>query len=191
MRLEVCGIVSGTTEWPLKFYLLLSGSWYWRSSSQALIPSVQSEIQIVLTWPWLTIPDLEGKNRWMNISASSSHTGLLYSRMALPHLITKHKMWFGALLSCDQTQEFFEIANFANHRPGILIGFWGAAAFWMRDECEGEKGQTCQIHTNGHKGEVEGTCWPHSHKCMCFLRGQQSRLMTNINMSSLKETKAF
>lgn len=92
----------------------------------------------------------EGKKRWMNISASSSHTGLLYSRMALPRLITKHKMWFGALLSCDQTQEFFQIANFANDRPSILIGFWRAAAFWMRDECKGEKGQTCQIHTNAH-----------------------------------------
>lgn len=59
-------------------------------------------------------------------------------------------MWFGALLSYEQTQEFIQIANFANDKPGISIGFSRTAAFWMQDKCEGGGGQTCQTFTNAH-----------------------------------------
>lgn len=59
-------------------------------------------------------------------------------------------MSFGAVLSCDQTQDLIPIAGFANDKPGISIGFSRTAAFWMQDERRGEKGQSRQIHTNAH-----------------------------------------
>lgn len=116
--------------------------------------------------------------------------------MAPTHLIMKHKMWFGALVNCDQTQEFIQIANFANDKPSISMGFSRTVAFWMQDECKGGEKKvklvkSTQTHTSIHEGGVEGGRWPHHFKCMYILRGQLSRLMADINIHSLKETEAF
>lgn len=99
----------------------------------------------------------------------------------LPHVLMEHQMWCGAALSCNQMWEFAQIANFA----GDNLAFR-----WEFEELrpEGEKGQTChKTDVFSHRGGVEGTCWPHSRKYKCSLKGPRSRLMTGINVGSQKE----
>lgn len=88
------------------------------SSSQPWIPSGQSKD---FGWSDLLCVHLGVINRaWFEkrekvneyFCFQLSHTGLLYSRMALTHLIRKHKMWFGALLGCDQTKESIQMGQF-------------------------------------------------------------------------------
>lgn len=100
-------------------------------------------------------------------------------RTPLPHVVMEHQMWSAAPLSCD---------------AGICSNCQSASdnlAFrWEFKELrpEGEKGQTChKMDVLSHRGGVEGTCWPHSRKYKCSLKGPRSRLMTGINVGSQKE----
>ena len=138
-------------EWPLQFYLLPSGCWYCSSGSQACIPSGNQRasadpIRLVFTWVLLTMPDFKKRERVNEYSSFQlSHAGLLYSWMALTHLIMKHKMWFGALLSCDQMQGSIQIANVASDKPGISRFFFKNCSFFccffflVKAECRGER----------------------------------------------------
>lgn len=51
--------------------------------------------------------------------------------------------------TAELPEEFVQIANFANDKPGISMGFF-AAFFGRETSAKEKKGQTCQIRTNSH-----------------------------------------
>lgn len=103
-------------------------------------------------------------------------------RTPLPHVVTEHKMWSGAPLSCDQMR-----GNLLK-LPILPVTTWHLDGNLKSLRPEGEKGQTChKMDVFSHRGGVEGTRWPHSRKYKCSLEGPWSRLMTGITVGSQKE----
>lgn len=127
-------------------------------------------IRLVLTWLWLTVPDFKKGGRgggeadeWTSLLPPSFVPPSLHSRMALTQLI--RGTWDVIRRTAELPEEFVQIANFANDKPGISMGFF--AAFFGRETSAKEKKRSDM--SNLHKftlsargGGAGWTCWPHS-----------------------------
>lgn len=118
-------------------------------------------ICLTLTWVLLAVPDLKREERWMNISASSS---LLYQIIILEngsdtsHYETQDVIWCTAELwsntGIHSDCQFCQWQTW-HFNTGVTKN---CSFFLVQDECKGEKGQSCQIHTLSHTGGAGWTC---------------------------------
>lgn len=125
-------------------------------------------IRLVLTWLWLTVPDFKKGGGGKQMNEHPCFPPLSYRDRCIQEWLWHNSLgepetWFGALLSFQRSS--FKIANFANDKPGISMGFF--AAFFGRETSAKEKKRSDM--SNSHKftlsargGGAGWTCWPHS-----------------------------
>lgn len=119
-----------------------------------------------------------GRNDWVNIPASGSHAGPMYSSTAAPLLIMGCEMWLGVPLSRDQTKAFIDSWQFflpttdlafqlGLQRPASVFFFFLSGSGLM-----GVKERKRSGSSNSHKHAVQQSSntlfWSRFFRCLYF-----------------------
>lgn len=149
-------------------------------------------IRLVLTWLWLTVPDFKKGGRgggeadeWTSLLPPSFVPPSLHSRMALTQLI--RGTWDVIRRTAELPEEFVQIANFANDKPGISMGFLQpfSDARQVRRRKKVRHVKFAQIHTFSPRGrsrvnmltsQPSNACWRLSASLSVLRLQQRSKM---------------